>query len=121
MTIEDYAFAQAEFHTYKRTLADYAARLTEAGTLLRERTDRVSLTGVGLGPALAVRPSGGPELIDGRALPQPVDIQRMLVRYHGAYERLRTTWDGLPPAERGGLRPPPPSLPTLVPAGLADA
>lgn len=113
MTTEDYAFAQAEFHTYKRTLADYAARLTEAGTLLRERTDRVSLTGVGLGLA----PTARPELIDGRALPQPADIQRMLVRYHGAYDRLRTTWDGLPPAARKGLRPPPPSLPTLAPAG----
>ncbi|EIZ86475.1 hypothetical protein WYO_0846 [Methylobacterium sp. GXF4] len=109
-TVEDYAFAQAEFYTYRRTLADYAALLSEAGALLRERTDRVTVTGI------ASQPPNGSATIDGRALPGAADIQRTLVRYRGAYERLRATWDGLPHAERAGQRPPPSELPTLRPA-----
>ena len=116
MTTEDYAFAQVEFHHYKRALADYAARLAEAASVLRARTDRVTLSGVGLGPALKAVAPGERVTIDGAALPRPVDIQHMLIRYHGAYDRLRTTWDGLRPTDRTGLRPPPPSLPTLTPA-----
>lgn len=110
-TTEDYAFAQAEFYTHRRTLAGYVALLSEAARLLRDHTDRVTIAGVGL----ASQQPGSP-MIDGRALPDPSDIQRMLVLYRGAYDRLRTTWDGLPPAERDGLRPPPPDLPTLQPA-----
>ena len=117
MTTEDYAFAESEFHHFKRALADYAARLSEAAAALRERTDRVSFEHVGLGLPLAPAGPGTSVSIDGAALPKPVDIQHMLIRYRGAYDRLRATWDGLPPAERTGLRPPPPSLPTLVPAG----
>lgn len=116
MTTEDYAFAQAEFHHYKRALADYAARLAEAAGALRERTARVSVSGVGLGAPLKAVAPGERVTIDGAALPKPVDIQHLLIRYHGAYDRLRTTWDGLPPADRTGLRPPPPSLPALTPA-----
>lgn len=109
-TVEDYAFAQAEFYTYRRTLADYAALLSEAGALLRERTDRVTVIG------LTSQPSEDSATIDGRALPGAADIQRTLVRYRGAYDRLRATWDGLPPAERRDQRPPPSELPTLQPA-----
>ncbi|MDP4025836.1 hypothetical protein Q8W71_24705 [Methylobacterium sp. NEAU 140] len=109
-TPEDYAFAQAEFYTYRRTLADYVARLSEAATLLRAHTDRVTVAGVGLDGR------GGAPVIDGHGLPAAADIQRTLVRYRGAYDRLRTTWDGLPPGERDGLRAPPPDLPTLTPA-----
>lgn len=116
MTSEDYAFAQAEFHHYKRALADCAAQLSEAATALRACTDRVAVAAVGLGPALKAVAPGERVVIDGAALPKPVDIQHLLIRYHGAYDRLRTTWDGLPPADRLRLRPPPPSLPTLTPA-----
>jgi hypothetical protein len=112
MTTDDYAFAQSEFYTYRRTLADYAARLSEAAVLLRERTDRVTIAHVGLDHSARVVA----DVIDGQALPAAADIQRMLVGYRGAYDRLRTTWDGLPAAERKGLRPPPPDLPTLLPA-----
>ena len=111
LTVEDYAFAQAEFYTCRRTLADYAARLSEAADLLRERTDRVRVTGLGPIP----RPAGAP-VIDGSALPAAADIQRALERYRGAYDRLRRAWDGLPPTERQDQRPPPSELPTLRPA-----
>ena len=111
-TTEDYAFARAEFYTCRRTLADYAARLSQVAVLLREHTDRVMVTGVGLTAGQQI----GSTVIDGQALPAPADIQCMLVRYRGAYDRLRETWDGLPPAEREGLRPPPSDLPTLRPA-----
>lgn len=116
MTTEDYAFAESEFHHFKRALADYAARLAEAAAALRERTDSVSFEHVGLGLPLSPVGAGAATVIDGAALPKPVDIQHMLIRYRGAYDRLRATWDGLPPAERPGLRPPPANLPTLVPA-----
>ncbi|MGH1590674.1 hypothetical protein ACRBEV_22885 [Methylobacterium phyllosphaerae] len=110
-TTEDYAFAQAEFYTHRRTLAGYAALLSETGRLLRDHTDRVTVAGLGLS---SQRP--GSPAIDGQALPDPADIQRLLVLYRGAYARLRATWDGLTPAERDGLRPPPSDLPTLRPA-----
>jgi hypothetical protein len=109
-TTEDYAFAQAEFYTHRRTLAGYVALLSEAARLLRDHTDSVTFVGVGLAAQRA-----GSTVIDGRALPTPADIQRLLVLYRGAYDRLRATWDGLPPPERDRLRPPPPSLPTLLP------
>lgn len=110
-TTEDYAFAHAEFYTHRRTLAGYVALLSEAARLLRDHTDRVTVTGVG--PAAQ---RAGSAIIDGQALPTPGDIQRLLVLYRGAYDRLRATWDGLPPPERDGLRPPPSDLPNLQPA-----
>ncbi|MCJ2068981.1 hypothetical protein MKK75_09230 [Methylobacterium sp. J-030] len=110
-TTEDYAFAQAEFHTHRRTLAGYVALLSEAARLLRDHTDRVTVSGVGI-----AAPRAGSAVIDGQALPAPAEIQRLLVLYRGAYDRLRTTWDGLPPPERAHLRPPPSDLPTLQPA-----
>lgn len=110
-TADDYAFAQAEFYTCRRTLADYAARLSEAAARLRAETDRVQVAGVGPGPQ-----APGSVVIDGRALLAAADIQRALERYRGAYGRLRRTWDGLVPADRRDLRPPPSELPTLQPA-----
>lgn len=110
-TVDDYAFAQAEFYTCRRTLAEYAARLSETAALLRAETDRVQVAGVGPIPQPA-----GSAVIDGRALPAAADIQRALERYRGAYGRLRRTWDGLVPADRQDLRPPPSGLPTLQPA-----
>jgi hypothetical protein len=110
-TVEDYAFAQAEFYTCRRALADYVARLSEAAVLLREHTDRVVVAGVGVATEQV-----GSAVIDGPTLPGPSDIQRTLERYRGAFNRLRSTWDGLAPAERQGLRPPPSGLPTLRPA-----
>jgi hypothetical protein len=110
-TTKDYAFAQAEFYTHRRTLAGYVAFLSEAAQLLRDHTDRVTVAGVGLAAQQV-----GSAVIDGQALPSPADIQRLLVLYRGAYDRLRATWDGLSPSERDGLRPPPSDLPTLQPA-----
>jgi hypothetical protein len=110
-TTEDYAFAQAEFYTHRRTLAGYVALLSDAARLLRDQTDRVTVAGGGLAAQRV-----GSAVIDGQALPTAADIQRVLVLYRGAYDRLRAAWDGLPPPERAGLRPPPSDLPTLQPA-----
>lgn len=111
-TLEDYAFAQAEFHTHRRTLADYVARLSEAAASLREHTDRVIVLGLNS----AAHQNAGSVVIDGGRLPASADIQRILLSYRGAYDRLRTTWEGLSPTVRTGLRPPPSDLPTLRPS-----
>lgn len=109
-SLEDYAFAESEFYTYRRRLADYVARLSDAAALLREHTDRATVTGIG--PAQQPVDAA---VIDGPGLPGFLDIHRTLECYRGAYHRLRTTWDGLNPAQRQGLRSPPSGLPTLRP------
>jgi hypothetical protein len=109
-SLEDYAFAESEFYTYRRRLADYVVRLSDAAALLREHTDEVTVAGFGLAP----QPGDAP-VIDGPGLPGSLDIHRTLECYRGAYHRLRTTWDGLNPAQRQGLRSPPSGLPTLRP------
>lgn len=104
---EAYLAARAEFEVVQAQLADIATAIDGVAAALRSAPGAFMFSNIPGGRPPETPIGGRSKSFDGRQWQSAEQIQRLLISWHAARDKMMGAWAEVPGEARAGLQPPP--------------